>query len=151
VTQVREPQYGLNGIDSRIRAQPKDDKRLRKWLFSDMEGVLELQKNNQTVKEDEICFVKEEDISSISSTEKDGHYMSMEKREKTDFILEQMRLNMLRKDFIRTHIISRKINTNYFAKEDVPVCFVQIDEYYLHDGTGLEVALLRIDDSTCAT
>jgi 26S proteasome regulatory subunit N5 len=48
----------------------------------------------------------------------------MEKREKTDFILEQMRLNLQRKDFIRTQIISRKINTKYFDKEDVPVLYL---------------------------
>lgn len=45
----------------------------------------------------------------------------MEKREKTDFILEQMRLNLTRKDYIRAQIISKKINTKYFENEDVSV------------------------------
>jgi hypothetical protein len=88
---VREPQYGLNGIESRIRAQPKDDKRLRKWLFSDMEGLLELRKKNKTVKEDDICFVEEKELSPISSTEKDGHYISKEKREKEEKVLQKFR------------------------------------------------------------
>ncbi len=88
---MREPQYGLNGIESRRRAQPKDDKRLRKWLFSEMEGLLELRKNNKTVKEDDICFVTEEEFSSISSTEKDGHYISKEKREKEKKVLQKFR------------------------------------------------------------
>ena len=88
---MRESQSGLNGIESRIRAHPKDDKRLRKWLFTDMEGLLELRKNNKTIKEDDICFVKEEEFSSISSTQKDGHYISKEKREKEEKILQKFR------------------------------------------------------------
>ena len=35
---------------------------------------------------------------------------SMERREKVDFILEQMRLALRRRDFIRLQIISKKIN-----------------------------------------
>lgn len=45
-------------------------------------------------------------------------FASMEQREKTDFILEQMRLNLARKDYIRMQIVSRKINTKYFANEE---------------------------------
>lgn len=45
-------------------------------------------------------------------------FASMEQREKTEFILEQMRLNLLRKDYIRTQIVSRKINIKYFAAEE---------------------------------
>ncbi len=41
----------------------------------------------------------------------------MEKREKTDFILEQVRLCLLKKDYTRAQIISRKINIKFF--EDV--------------------------------
>lgn len=44
-------------------------------------------------------------------------YGSMEKREKTDFILEQFRLCMAKKDYSRAQIISRKISTKLF--EDV--------------------------------
>jgi len=42
---------------------------------------------------------------------------SMEKKEKVEFILEQMRLCLAKKDYVRTQIISKKINTKYF--EDV--------------------------------
>lgn len=42
---------------------------------------------------------------------------SMEKREKVEFILEQMRLGLKKKDFIRTQIISKKISTRFFADE----------------------------------
>lgn len=43
---------------------------------------------------------------------------SMEKREKVEFILEQMRLCLAKKDFIRTQIISKKINTKFFEEKD---------------------------------
>lgn len=45
-------------------------------------------------------------------------YGSMEKREKIDFLLEQMRLCLLKGDFIRTQIISRKISTKAFLDEE---------------------------------
>jgi len=43
---------------------------------------------------------------------------SMERREKTDFILEQMRLCLLKKDYVRMQIISRKINTKFFEQAE---------------------------------
>lgn len=39
---------------------------------------------------------------------------SMERREKVEFILEQMRLCLAKKDYIRTQIISKKISTKFF-------------------------------------
>ncbi|XP_060521588.1 26S proteasome non-ATPase regulatory subunit 12 [Cylas formicarius] len=41
-------------------------------------------------------------------------YGSMEKREKVELILEQMRLCLAKQDYIRTQIISKKINTKFF-------------------------------------
>lgn len=41
----------------------------------------------------------------------------MEKKEKVEFILEQMRLCIAVKDYIRTQIISKKINTKFFQEE----------------------------------
>ena len=40
---------------------------------------------------------------------------SMEREEKVKFILEQMRLCMTKKDFIRTQIISKKISVKFFT------------------------------------
>lgn len=45
----------------------------------------------------------------------------MEKREKVEFILEQMRLCLAKKDYIRTQIISKKINTKYFEEDNTNV------------------------------
>ena len=42
---------------------------------------------------------------------------SMEKDEKVQFILEQMRLCLATKDFIKTQIISKKISTKFFTNE----------------------------------
>ena len=40
---------------------------------------------------------------------------SMEREEKVQFILEQMRLGLARKDYIRTQIISKKISIKFFS------------------------------------
>ena len=51
-------------------------------------------------------------------------YGGMERREKTEFILEQMRLCLLNKDYIRVQIISKKISTRYFDSEEEDVCCI---------------------------
>ncbi|KAL3321188.1 26S proteasome non-ATPase regulatory subunit 12 [Cichlidogyrus casuarinus] len=45
-------------------------------------------------------------------------YGSMEKKEKVEFLLEQIRLCMLRKDYIRVQIQGDKINIKFFEGED---------------------------------
>lgn len=42
---------------------------------------------------------------------------SMDKREKAEFILEQMRLSLLRKDYTKTLILSKKITRRFFDDE----------------------------------
>lgn len=44
-------------------------------------------------------------------------YGSMSRREKASLILEQMRLCLMKKDFIRTQIIAKKINVKFFEDE----------------------------------
>ena len=48
-------------------------------------------------------------------------YGSMEKREKVEYILEQMRLCLAKRDFVRMQIISKKISVKFFEdnKEQV--------------------------------
>lgn len=41
---------------------------------------------------------------------------SMEKKEKVEFILEQMRLCLAKKDYVRTQIISKKVTTKFFEE-----------------------------------
>jgi len=45
----------------------------------------------------------------------------MEKKEKVEFILEQMRLCLAKQDYVRTQIISKKISTKYFEEADTHV------------------------------
>ena len=49
-------------------------------------------------------------------------YGSMERREKVEFILEQMRLCLAKKDYIRTQIISKKISPKFFENNQEQVC-----------------------------
>ena len=51
---------------------------------------------------------------------------SMEKKEKVEFILEQMRLCLAKKDYIRTQIISKKINTKFFEDDSSAVSAINL-------------------------
>ncbi|KAJ2071658.1 proteasome regulatory particle subunit [Coemansia sp. S155-1] len=70
-------------------------------------------------------------------------YGSMDKREKTDFILEQMRLCLAKRDYIRLAIISHKINPKFFqtdGTEDLKLRFYELMiQYDLHEENYLEV------------
>ncbi|KAK3585181.1 hypothetical protein CHS0354_001816 [Potamilus streckersoni] len=68
---------------------------------------------------------------------------SMDKKEKVEFILEQMRLCLAKKDYIRTQIISKKINTKYFEEPGTTELklkyyqlMIEVDE---HDGSYLSI------------
>lgn len=68
-------------------------------------------------------------------------YGSMDKREKVELILEQMRLCLAKQDYIRTQIISKKINTKFFedeAAQDLKLKYyrlmMELDE---HEGSYL--------------
>uniref|UniRef100_A0A8C5R8T0 26S proteasome non-ATPase regulatory subunit 12 n=1 Tax=Leptobrachium leishanense TaxID=445787 RepID=A0A8C5R8T0_9ANUR len=70
-------------------------------------------------------------------------YGSMEKKEKVEFILEQMRLCIAVKDYIRTQIISKKINTKFFQDENTEALklkyynlMIQLDQ---HEGSYLSI------------
>ncbi|KAJ1723478.1 proteasome regulatory particle subunit [Coemansia erecta] len=70
-------------------------------------------------------------------------YGSMERREKTDFILEQMRLCLAKRDYVRMAIIGHKINPKYFEREgteDLKLRFYELMiQYDLHEQNYLEV------------
>lgn len=66
----------------------------------------------------------------------------MEKKEKVEFMLEQIRLGLAKKDYIRTQIISRKISPKFFtdgAHEDLKLKYYHLmielnlqDDQYLN-------------------
>lgn len=61
---------------------------------------------------------------------------SMEREEKVQFILEQMRLGLAKKDYIRTQIISKKISIKFFtssSESDI----VQVSPAYMYTCMGI--------------
>jgi len=68
---------------------------------------------------------------------------SMDRKEKVEFILEQMRLTLAKKDYIRTQIISKKISTKYFEDKDtvdLKLKFYQLMiELDQHEGSYLAI------------
>ena len=70
-----------------------------------------------------------EEAASVMQELQVETYGSMDKREKVDLILEQMRLCLARKDYIRTQIISKKIHTKYFedaSTEDLKLRYYEL-------------------------
>jgi len=69
---------------------------------------------------------------------------AMERREKAEFILNQMRLVILRKDFIRAQIVSKKINAKLLEAEDfqdIKLEYYQhMIRFYLHEQNFLDVS-----------
>ena len=49
----------------------------------------------------------------------------MEKREKVEYILEQMRLCLAKRDFVRMQIISKKISVKFFEDNKEQVIFIK--------------------------
>jgi len=82
-------------------------------------------------------------------------YGSMERKEKVELILEQMRLCLATKDFIRTQIISKKISTRFFedAKHsDLKLKFYRyMIELGQHEGDYLDICrnFRQVYDTPC--
>jgi len=70
-------------------------------------------------------------------------YGAMERREKTEYILEQMRLVLCKKDYVRLQIISKKLNTKLLEPEEFQDLKLRyygfMIEYWLHESKYLEV------------
>lgn len=63
-------------------------------------------------------------------------YGTMNKREKVEFILEQMRLCLAKHDLVRTQIISKKINTKFFndaEHQDLKMKYYELMVNVTHD------------------
>ncbi|KAJ8908385.1 hypothetical protein NDN08_005094 [Rhodosorus marinus] len=56
-------------------------------------------------------------------------YGTMDRREKTEFILEQVRLCLLKKDYIRAGIMAKKVTAKTLAAKDIEDLILR---YYLH-------------------
>ena len=58
-----------------------------------------------------------EEAADVLQEVKVETFGSMDKREKVEFILEQMRLCLAKKDYTRTQILSRKISPKFFQED----------------------------------
>lgn len=84
------------------------------------------------------------EAASILSELQVETFGSMEKKEKVELILEQMRLCLAKKDYIRTQIISKKINTKFFDEDGTQELklkyyklMIQLDQ---HEGSYLSIS-----------
>lgn len=79
-----------------------------------------------------------------SSKSKVETFGTMKKKEKTEYILEQMRLCLLKKDFVRTQIISKKIHPRVLNEEGFEELKIRFNklmiQYYLNDRNHLSIA-----------
>jgi len=71
-------------------------------------------------------------------------YGSISKREKIEFILEQMRLTLLKKDYVRAHIVSTKVKKPMLEEEGMAELKVKfytlLSNFYKHDKNAMELA-----------
>jgi 26S proteasome regulatory subunit N5 len=96
-----------------------------------------------------LILEKKDDISGACDMIQDVHvetYGSISKLEKAEYILQQMRLNLLRKDYIRTMIQSRKMNRKTIESDDsfdkVKISFYEMmAEYYTYEKNTWEISL----------
>ena len=70
-------------------------------------------------------------------------YGSMERKEKVELILEQMRLCLATKDYIRAQIISKKISIRFFESAEQQELKLKFYRYMIemdeHDGNYLNI------------
>lgn len=96
-----------------------------------------------------LSIIKEQDgdIPGAADVLQEVHvetYGSLSKREKIEFILEQMRLTLGKKDFVRAAIVSGKINRKAITEEGMETekiqYFTLMTEYHRHEHDAFELA-----------
>mmetsp|Transcript_46583 Transcript_46583/g.68838 ORF Transcript_46583/g.68838 Transcript_46583/m.68838 type:complete len:461 (+) Transcript_46583:106-1488(+) len=96
-----------------------------------------------------LATIKEEDglIAEAADCLQEVHvetYGALSKREKVEFILEQMRLTLAKKDYIRAAIVSGKINRKVLAEEGMDKekikFFTLMTEYHRHEKDAFELS-----------
>merc|ERR1712045_10298 len=88
----------------------------------------------------------DKDVSAACKTMQDLQvetYGSMERKEKVELILEQMRLCLATKDYIRAQIISKKISIRFFESAEQQELKLKFYRYMIemdeHEGTYLNI------------
>jgi len=96
-----------------------------------------------------LAIIKEEEnkIGEASDILQEVHvetYGSLAKREKVEFILEQMRLTLAKKDYIRSHIVSNKIQHKVINEENMQEekikYYTLVSEYHMHEKDAFQLA-----------
>jgi 26S proteasome regulatory subunit N5 len=96
-----------------------------------------------------LAIIKESsgDIPGAASVLQDVHvetYGSISKREKIEFILEQMRLTLLKRDYVRAYIVSNKVKRSMLDEEGMSGLKIQfyvlLSQYHSHERDALELA-----------
>eukprot|EP00527_Entomoneis_sp_CCMP2396_P005363 CAMPEP_0198139216 /NCGR_PEP_ID=MMETSP1443-20131203/2565_1 /TAXON_ID=186043 /ORGANISM="Entomoneis sp., Strain CCMP2396" /LENGTH=480 /DNA_ID=CAMNT_0043801289 /DNA_START=38 /DNA_END=1480 /DNA_ORIENTATION=- len=96
-----------------------------------------------------MAAIKEEegDISGAADQLQDVHvetFGALSKRDKVEFILEQMRLTLAKQDFIRAHIVAGKVSKKHLAEENMEEYKVKFYElmtiYHRHKKDSFELA-----------
>jgi len=96
-----------------------------------------------------LALIKEQagDIPGAADVLQEVHvetYGSLSKREKIEFILEQMRLTLAKKDYVRTAIVSGKVNRKAINAEGMEQekiqYFTLLTEYHKHELDSYELA-----------
>merc|ERR1711871_410932 len=69
---------------------------------------------------------------------------ALSKREKIDFILEQIRLTLAKKDWVRAYITAKKVNRKHLAEDDMQDLklrfFGLLIEYHIQEKDAFELA-----------
>lgn len=86
----------------------------------------------------------EGDIASAADVLQEVHvetYGSLSKKEKVEFILEQLRLTVLKQDFVRVSIVAGKINRKHLAEMDEYKVrfFTLLTTLHRHEKNALEL------------
>lgn len=96
-----------------------------------------------------LAIIKEQsgDLSAAADVLKEVHvktYGSLSKKEKSDIILERMRLTLTKKDFVHAHIVGYKINHKALGEEGMESYklrfFELITQYLRHEKDAYELS-----------
>ncbi|KAL7452835.1 hypothetical protein ACHAWC_004559 [Mediolabrus comicus] len=94
-----------------------------------------------------IIYESSGDIAKAAEVLQEVHvetYGAISKREKIEFILEQMRLTLLKRDYVRAYIVSNKVKRSMLDEEGMSELkikfYVLLSQYHSHEKDALELA-----------
>lgn len=96
-----------------------------------------------------LAIIKEQngDLAGAADVLQEVHvetYGSLSKKEKVEFILEQMRLTLAKKDYVRAYIVGNKINRKALGEEGMEAYKVRffelMAEYHRHEKDAYELS-----------